>query len=203
MMKALTQNSRRTFTGPCALAGCGLLLALAGCAHSNAVTVAEASGSSAPAAHNARSATAMLVPLGSSGVSGTLTLTELVDGGVKIEGHIHGLRPEGLHGFHVHEKGDCSAADGTSAGGHFNPTGQPHGDPSSQHSHVGDFGNVQANNAGEAEVFTVKKEASLGDDANSLVGRAIIVHKGLDDLASQPAGKSGDRIACAIIRLSR
>ena len=84
MMKVLNRTPLRKLTGPSAWAGGSLLLALMGCAHSNAVTVAEASGSSAPAARNARSATAMLVPLGPSGVSGTLTLTELVDGGVKI-----------------------------------------------------------------------------------------------------------------------
>ncbi len=182
------------------LALAGLLLAC-GCAHRDAAVVAEASGSSAPASRLARRASAQLLPLGSSGVSGTLILTEVLDGGVKIEGQVHGLKPEGLHGFHVHAVGDCSASDGSSAGGHFNPDGQPHGDPAGR-SHLGDLGNIQADHTGMAQVFVMKKAASLDCGASSLVGRALIVHKSVDDMRSQPAGNSGDRVACAVIKLS-
>jgi Cu-Zn family superoxide dismutase len=177
------------------------LLTLVDCAHREPVVLAEAS--SAPAAALARTATATLMPLGKSAVSGSFILTELVDGGVRVVGTVHGLESGGLHGFHVHAKGDCSAPDGSSAGGHFNPQDKPHGDPGTAASHLGDLGNVQADHAGNAEVFVVKKEANLGDGPLSFIGRSLIVHRGVDDLASQPAGNSGDRVGCAVIRRSR
>ncbi|RYF11604.1 MAG: superoxide dismutase family protein [Deltaproteobacteria bacterium] len=173
------------------------------CAHREVASASEASGSSAPAKVAARLATVQLLPLGNSGVTGSVTLVEMADGGVRLEGKVHALIPEGLHGFHAHEVGDCHSIDGASAGGHFNPSKQPHGDPATSHSHVGDFGNIVSNSAGEADIFTVKKEATLGDGPNSLIGRSLIVHAGHDDLGSQPAGNAGGRVACGVIRLSK
>ena len=172
---------------------------------------APAAAAQAPAPANEKAAAApaapavpqlaQIQPLKDSKVSGELTLTELPSGGVKVEGELKGLAPNSTHGFHVHEKGDCSAPDGASAGPHFNPAGHEHGDGVSPFSHSGDLGNVTADAAGVAKVSIVKKEASVAAGAYySYVGRSIVVHKSADDLKSQPAGASGDKIACGVIK---
>src|SRR5439155_9765974 len=96
-------------------------------------------------------AIAVLHPIGGgSKVSGTVTFTEVADG-VQVHAEIAGLAP-GNHGFHVHEFGDCTAADGSSAGGHFNPTNQPHAGPDADARHVGDMGNIEADASGAAKL---------------------------------------------------
>lgn len=139
-----------------------------------------------------------LMPTQGNTVSGFVRLvqTEL---GVKLDARVHGLTPGG-HGIHVHEKGDCSAPDGSSAGGHFNPTGQPHGSPEAPAHHLGDLPMLVADAGGRAELTTVIRGATLGEDRDSLVGRSIIVHASADDFVSQPAGNSGARQACGVIR---
>jgi Cu-Zn family superoxide dismutase len=132
-------------------------------------------------------------------VKGSLLLSELPDGGVKIDGVITGLTP-GKHGFHVHEHGNCASVDGASAGGHFNPTRAPHGDTEATDSHVGDLGNIEANAQGKAIVSIVKKPAVLKKGPSSFLGKAFIVHGGADDLTSQPAGDAGGRIGCGVIK---
>lgn len=143
-------------------------------------------------------AQAAISGLGGSKVSGSLMLQEMEDGGVSIEGTISGLTP-GLHGFHVHEHGNCSAKDGTSAGGHFNPTEADHGDTDHTVSHMGDLGNVEADAQGVARVHIVKKPATLRAGPSSFLGRAFIVHAQADDLKSQPAGDAGQRLGCGVI----
>lgn len=145
-------------------------------------------------------AQASIMPLGGSKVSGTLMFSALQDGaGVRVQGALAGLTP-GSHGIHVHQVGDCSAADGSSAGGHFDPTAAQHGAIDDTHSHVGDLGNLVADKEGRASFDVIKKSATLADGAaTDLVGHSIIVHAGEDDLHSQPAGASGDRIACGKI----
>jgi Cu-Zn family superoxide dismutase len=121
-------------------------------------------------------------------------------GAVVIDGRVMGLTP-GPHGLHIHEKGDCSAPDGTSAGGHFAPDGDPHGSPDSppsQH-HVGDLGNIVANEQGFALVDVVDAEMTLDDGPKSVLGRAVIVHSGADDFTTQPTGAAGSRVACGVI----
>ncbi len=121
-------------------------------------------------------------------------------GAVVIDGELMGLTP-GLHALHIHEKGDCSAPDATSAGGHFAPGGDPHGSPDSppgQH-HVGDLGNVEANEEGYALVNVVDAEMTLDDGPKSVLGRALIVHAGADDFETQPTGAAGSRVACGVI----
>ncbi len=121
-------------------------------------------------------------------------------GAVVIDGRVLGLTP-GPHGFHIHEKGDCSAPDGTSAGGHFNPDGDPHGPPDSapdQH-HVGDLGNIVASEDGIALIRVVSSEMTLDDGPKSVLGRAVIVHSGPDDFETQPTGAAGSRVACGVI----
>lgn len=147
-----------------------------------------------------RSATATLAPASGSSVSGTIQFRE-VDGGVEVTANVEGLTP-GDHGWHVHEKGDCSAPDATSAGGHFNPGGHPHGAPDADHRHEGDFGNLTAGGDGKATKTFVMKGISLGDGATSVVGRGFIVHEKADDLTTQPTGNAGGRVACGVITIA-
>jgi superoxide dismutase, Cu-Zn family len=118
-------------------------------------------------------------------------------GGVRVVGEVTGLTP-GDHGFHIHEKGDCSAPDATSAGGHYNPSQSQHGAPTDMARHAGDFGNIVADNSGVAKFAHVDKVIKL-DGPNSIIGKAVIVHGKADDLKSQPAGNAGPRVACGVV----
>ena len=174
------------------LVGCASLAV--GCAHSSAPSVAS------DAAQQVHEADATLVPLNNSKVSGTLTFVQLSDGGVRVEGKIAGLAPNTVHGFHVHENGDCGSVDGKSAGGHFNPSSQPHGALDAVKSHGGDLGNIQSDAAGNAMVLVIKQGVTVASGEGSITGRSIIVHQKRDDFISQPTGDSGDRIGCGVIR---
>jgi Cu-Zn family superoxide dismutase len=142
-------------------------------------------------------AIAVLHPTAGNKVSGTVTFTPAADG-VQVHAEITGLTP-GKHGFHVHEFGDCSATDLSSAGGHFNPTNQPHAGPDAAARHEGDMGNVEADGSGNAKLDYVDHQISLANDAKSAIGRSVVVHAKPDDLKTQPAGDSGARIACGVI----
>jgi Cu-Zn family superoxide dismutase len=130
-------------------------------------------------------------------VSGTVTFTP-APGGVQVHAEIAGLTP-GKHGFHIHEFGDCSAADASSAGAHFNPTNQPHAGPDAASRHEGDMGNVEADASGNAKLDYVDHQISLANDGKSAIGRSVVVHAKADDLKTQPSGDSGVRIACGVI----
>ncbi|MFN0085634.1 MAG: superoxide dismutase family protein [Blastocatellia bacterium] len=129
-------------------------------------------------------------------VHGTVTFTQEGDK-VKVSAHIMGLTP-GSHGFHIHEFGDCSARDGASAGGHFNPAAAAHGAQDASPRHVGDLGNITAGADGMAHVeFT---DAMLKfDGPGSIIGRGVIVHAAADDFKTQPTGNAGGRQACGVI----
>ena len=142
-------------------------------------------------------AIAVLHPTAGNKVSGTVTFTEVADG-VQVHAEITGLTP-GNHGFHVHEFGDCSAADASSAGAHFNPTNKSHAGPDDPERHVGDMGNVEANGSGKATLEYVDHQISLTNDQQSAIGRSVVVHAKADDLKTQPSGDSGARIACGVI----
>ena len=142
-------------------------------------------------------AVAVLYPTEGNNVSGTVTFTEVADG-VQVQVEITGLTP-GRHGFHVHELGDCSAADASSAGAHFNPTDQPHAAPDAEARHVGDMGNVEAGVSGTAKLDYLDHNMSLAHGPESIIGRSVVVHAKEDDLKSQPAGDSGARVACGVI----
>lgn len=118
---------------------------------------------------------------------------------VLVSGTVSGLRPLALHGFHVHEKGDCSSPDATSAGGHFNPGGQPHGRHTAMAHHAGDLASLQADENGVARFAFEATGLSVGGGASDIVGRALIVHRDPDDYTTQPTGNSGPRLACAVI----
>ena len=131
-------------------------------------------------------AVAMLHATGNSGVHGVVRFSQK-DGFVQITGQVVGLTP-GLHGFHVHEYGDCSALDAGSAGGHFNPTNMPHGGPDDKKRHVGDLGNIKADAKGRATINMQDKVIQLRGPY-SIVGRSLIVHAKADDLKTQPHGR--------------
>jgi Cu-Zn family superoxide dismutase len=137
-----------------------------------------------------------LSPTAGNTVRGTVSLTQEA-GGVRIVADLSGLTP-GEHGFHIHETGDCSAPDAAPAGDHFNPVGAPHGAPEAQVRHVGDLGNITADASGNARYDRVDARLSL-EGEHSVIGRAIVVHAGADDLTSQPAGNAGPRAACGVI----
>jgi Cu-Zn family superoxide dismutase len=143
-------------------------------------------------------ATATLAPTQGSSVSGTVTFEQTADG-VRVFAVLSGLTP-GEHGFHVHEIGDCSSPDGSAAGAHFNPAGMAHGGPDADPHHMGDLGNITADSTGHATYDRVDAHLAL-DGANSIVGRAVIVHEKADDMTSQPAGAAGARLACGVIEL--
>jgi len=139
-----------------------------------------------------------LASLGDSGVDGKVSFAA-VPGGVRVEAHVNGLTP-GNHGFHIHDVGDCSSADGSSAGGHFNPMAVDHAGPDADTAHAGDLGNLQANDEGHGMVTMISKRITLGDGtATDIMGRAVIVHADPDDMTSQPTGAAGGRVACGVI----
>ena len=145
-----------------------------------------------------------VVPFTPGGASGSLASGQLklmpMGDGVHVTGTIGGLKANGTHAFHIHDNGDCSAADASSAGGHFNPTGQPHGRASAPRHHAGDSDNLVANAEGTARVDAHFEGVALGGGgANDVAGKAIVVHADPDDYTSQPAGNAGSRIACGVI----
>ena len=169
-----------------------LFLVTTGC---NQNTEMESTNMDSQPAHSELVATVMQV--GDSNVSGSVTFTE-AENGVKIQGSFEGLTP-GMHGFHIHEYGDCTADDGTSAGGHFNPAGNPHGAPSDMERHMGDLGNIEADDNGMASVDITDETVSL----DQILGRGVIIHAGQDDFESQPSGAAGNRVACGVIGVAQ
>jgi len=145
-----------------------------------------------------QSATAVLAPTKGNTVSGTVNFTQKGDV-VLVEAKVNGLKPNGTSGIHIHEKGNCSAADASSAGGHFNPSSSQHGGPAGEARHGGDLGNLKADENGNAQMSIEVSGISLGTEPNSITGRAVIVHAGMDDFKTQPSGHSGARVACGLI----
>ncbi len=145
------------------------------------------------------SATAKLEPRSGSKVQGTVTFTQIGDV-VRITGEITG-HTKGPKGFHIHEKGDCSAQDGMSTGGHFNPAKHKHGGPYDPVKHAGDLGNLVFNAEGVAKInFTVGDISVSKDKPDGIVGRAVIVHAVNDDFKTDPTGNAGGRVACGVIQ---
>jgi Cu-Zn family superoxide dismutase len=140
-------------------------------------------------------AVAQLEPKSASQVTGTVTFTKVGDE-IQVVADIQNLKP-GKHGFHIHEKGDCSAADAASAGAHFNPTQKHHGGPMTSDHHSGDLGNIEADASGKAHLDWKGKLSLSGTD--SIIGKSIVVHEKEDDLKTDPSGNSGARIACGAI----
>jgi len=137
-------------------------------------------------------------------VRGIVRFTRVGDG-LRVSARVEGLAP-GEHGFHVHQFGDCSASDAASAQGHFAPFGDPHGARDATDRHVGDLGNLTADASGVAEADFIDTHIALQGPAlrgtASILGRAVIVHEGRDDLVSQPSGAAGARVACGVVGIA-
>ena len=151
-------------------------------------------GATARAQTTQPSAIAVLSPTEGNDLQGTVTFIQTPEG-VRVQANLAGLTAGTEHGFHVHQYGDCSASDGTSAGGHFNPHGADHAGPDAASRHVGDLGNS------EATYDRVDTQLAF-EGESSIIGRAVIVHGGIDDLSSQPSGAAGPRIACGVIGIA-
>lgn len=147
------------------------------------------------------SARANLEPTKGNGARGEVTFQQ-TGAAVQVAGRISGLKPNAEHGFHVHEKGDCSSGDGMSAGGHFNPGGKGHGHHAGAERHAGDMPNLKADANGNVEFRFDVPGITIGSGAADIVGKGLIVHRDPDDYKTQPAGNAGPRIACAVIARS-
>ena len=172
-----------------------LLLAIPGL-----VIAQEAEHSHAEAEHAKemlpKEAVAVFASTSGSDVKGVIYLTQ-EDGYVQLTGKVINLEP-GKHGFHIHQYGDLTKKDGTAAGGHYNPSGHEHGAPGA-HSHVGDLGNITADDKGEAKV-DIKAE---GLKLHMVLGRSLVVHAKADDLKSQPSGAAGPRVGVGVIGIAQ
>lgn len=143
-------------------------------------------------------ATAQLQPTTGNTASGSVSFVQKGNK-VLVSGEIRGLKPNAEHGFHVHEKGDCSSGDGMSAGGHFNPTGAPHGSHGMGMHHTGDLPSLKADAGGVARVNFESGSLAVGSGVTDVVGKGLIVHRDPDDYKTQPTGNAGPRLACAVI----
>ena len=173
----------------------GLLL-LSGCSSSSdGKKPAANAGVAAPVA--VASAAAQMSPTQGNTAKGTVTFSEMKDGTVVVVAELEGLAP-GQHAMHVHEKGDCSAPDAMSAGGHYNPEQHAHGLPPGDPRHAGDLGNLTADAEGKARYTITVTNITIKGAKNPIDGRAVVVHAKPDD-GGQPVGNAGGRVACGVI----
>ncbi|MEO8118433.1 MAG: superoxide dismutase family protein [Rhodoferax sp.] len=146
----------------------------------------------------APSAAAQLAPTQGSTAIGSVKF--VAQGGkVIVSGEVSGLKPNAVHGFHIHDKGDCSSGDGMSAGGHFNPEGKPHGAAEAAIHHAGDLPSLKADARGVATFSFESTSLKIGEGMTDVIGHGLIVHRDPDDFTTQPTGNSGARIACGVI----
>ncbi|MBV7540398.1 superoxide dismutase family protein [Acidovorax sp. sic0104] len=143
-------------------------------------------------------ATATLEPTRGNTAAGTVKFVQAGDV-VKVSGEVRGLKAGAEHGFHIHEKGDCSSGDGMSTGGHFNPGGKSHGHHGAGEHHTGDLPSLKADANGVATFSFESRTIRVGSTANDIVGKGLIVHRDPDDYKTQPTGNAGPRLACAVI----
>ncbi len=184
---------------------CMALFCAAACfAQTQEGTTAPSESAATSSPRNTRLATqgmqiamAQLEPKSGSQVTGIVAFRQVGDE-VLVTGMVKGLKP-GKHGFHIHDKGDCSSPDAASAGPHFNPANQHHGGPTTPEHHAGDLGNIEADVSGIVQLNWKAKLSLSGKD--SIIGKSVVVHEGEDDLKTDPAGNSGKRIACGEIKL--
>lgn len=141
---------------------------------------------------------AQVAPTAGNKASGTVWFSEGF-GRVMVEVDMKGLAPNSKHGFHIHEFGNCTAVDASSAGGHYNPAGHQHGNYVDETRHAGDLGNLVSDKSGRAQMKLTVENLSVNGAVNPILGRAVILHANPDDLVSQPTGGAGARIACGVI----
>ena len=144
------------------------------------------------------SATGNLEPTKGNATRGKVTFTQAGDK-VRVVARVSGLKPNAEHGFHVHEKGDCSSGDGMSTGGHFNPLGAAHGQHGMGQHHAGDLPSLKADADGKASIDFTSSTIAVGTGPTDVVGKGLIVHRDPDDYKAQPTGNAGPRLACAVI----
>lgn len=161
-------------------------------------TDTDPAGDSKHAHGSSARASAKIESRSGSTLSGTATFAEQA-GGVLVEINVQGA-PPGWHAVHVHEHGNCSAPDGASAGGHFNPATKNHGSPHAPEHHAGDLGNMWVDEGGKGRHVLLMPDLAVKDGPNSVRGRSIIVHASVDDLVTQPTGNAGGRIGCGVIQ---
>ena len=173
------------------------LLAIAGTARAG-----KQNEKKAPATQTmpAGKATATIEARSGSSLSGTAEFV-MHDDKLMITVSLKGA-PPGPHAVHIHEKGDCSAPDASSAGAHFNPGGHQHGSPDAPEHHAGDLGNIVIGEDGTGSLMVHSGELGLAGGPNSVLGRALIVHEKSDDFVTQPTGNAGGRIGCGVINAS-
>ena len=176
-----------------------------GCRNKTSDQRTQIAGSTADSGKKGKVAVAHITPAKAAATqpsfgtpTGTVTFTQMGDR-VKVVADLTGL-PPGKHGFHIHEKGDLSAPDLMSTGGHFNPGGHPHGGPTTSPVHAGDFGNIVADSSGSAHLELIVDDISIGTgEKNDILGKPVIVHAKADDLRTQPSGNAGARIGGGLI----
>ena len=160
-----------------------------------AVAAALIAGSCATTGPRDYRATAALQATTGNSTTGTVTFLQRGEK-VFVYADVRGLKPNAEHGFHVHEKGDCSSGDGMSAGGHFNPDSAVHGAGAG---HAGDMPNLKADAGGNAHVSFEMKKMTVAVGQFSIVGKGLIIHRDPDDYKTQPTGNAGPRLACSVI----
>ena len=144
------------------------------------------------------SAIAQLAATKGNATIGTVTFAKQ-GSAVLVSGEVRGLAPNKVHGFHVHDKGDCSSGDGMSTGGHFNPLGKAHGAHDHSEHHAGDLVSLTADANGVARFSYTLTTLTVGEGVTDVIGHGLIVHRDPDDFKTQPTGNSGPRLACAVI----
>lgn len=159
-----------------------VLIALAACSHKM---------------NHEETATAMIRSSEQKNLNGTVTFKSTASG-LMVEAHIMGLKPNSYHGLHIHENGQCEGPSFESAGPHFNPQKHNHGAPGKA-SHMGDLGNIISDAEGHAKLSLLLTDVRPSD-FKLIEGRSVLIHDEADDQKSQPAGKSGARIACGVIK---
>jgi len=141
-----------------------------------------------------------ILPKSGSDVAGTVTFNQDGDN-VTMTVNASGLTP-GEHGIHIHETADCSADDATSTGGHWNPASDDHGKWDAEHFHMGDIGNLTADEDGNAQLTFTTDKWCLGceDASKNIMDKGLIIHADADDFETQPTGNAGGRIGCVEIK---
>lgn len=176
-----------------------LLFLMIGCAENEMETQNQNNQDNQSATHDEY--VVVVHPTEGNDASGVVRFLNEEDG-VRVIAEINGLEANSNHGFHVHQFGDCTAPDGTSAGGHFNPHDNPHAGPTDSPRHVGDLGNLASNEDGVADVNYLDPELSF-EGVDNILGRGVIVHAGQDDFETQPTGDAGARLACGVIGVAQ
>lgn len=198
----ITQTHSRGMINLAGLVCMALFLTLSSCnTGTQQADEGESESTEQQAQAEERTAKATMEPASGSNVSGEVTFTQEDEGKVRIEVSVQNL-PPGEHAVHLHENGDCSAADASSAGGHWNPTMKPHGKRGDGTDfHKGDIDNMNVGDDGKGTLsMTIDGWSIGGPDSTNIVGKSVIIHDNADDFTSQPSGNAGGRISCGVIK---